>query len=68
MRYLSSVTVIPLLMDLHSQITILLSHLASVLEQMEPAWTHAFLKRTRMSDADFQGDVLAVMSTWFPFP
>lgn len=51
----------------HSQISNLLSHLTSVLEHMEPAWAHAFLKRTRLSDADFQGDVLAVMST-FPFP
>lgn len=52
-----------LLMDFScSQISNALSQLASVLEQMEPAWAHAFLKRTRLSDADFQGDVLAVMS------
>ncbi|KAG6371454.1 hypothetical protein JVT61DRAFT_9477 [Boletus reticuloceps] len=29
---------------------------------MEPAWAHAFLRRTRLSDADFEGDVLAVIS------
>jgi hypothetical protein len=34
----------------------------SVAEQLEPAWAHAFLRRTRMLDADFQGDVLAVIS------
>ncbi|KAF8123857.1 hypothetical protein EV363DRAFT_1587054 [Boletus edulis] len=50
------------ILELQVQISNLLSHLISVLEQMEPAWAHAFLKRTRLSDADFQGDVLAVMS------
>jgi hypothetical protein len=41
----------------------LLSHLMSVVEHLEPAWAHAFLRRTRMLDSDFQGDVLAVIST-----
>ncbi|KAF8548399.1 hypothetical protein OG21DRAFT_1449193 [Imleria badia] len=50
------------ILELQIQISSLLSHLTSVLEQMEPAWAQAFLKRTRLSDADFQGDVLAVMS------
>ncbi|KAG9311166.1 hypothetical protein JVU11DRAFT_8233 [Chiua virens] len=50
------------ILELQVQILNLLSQLTSVLEQMEPAWTLAFLKRTRLSDADFQGDVLAVMS------
>lgn len=35
---------------------------------MEPAWAHAFLNRTQLSNADFQGDVLAVMSTWHSSP
>jgi len=34
----------------------------SVVEHLEPAWAHAFLRRTRMLDSDFQGDVLAVIS------
>lgn len=34
----------------------------SVVEHLEPAWTRAFLRRTRFLDADFQGDVLAVIS------
>ena len=62
-RCLPSTCVVPLLMELDSQIANLLSHLTSVLEHMEPAWAHAFLKRTRLSDADFLGDVLAVIST-----
>jgi uncharacterized membrane protein YgaE (UPF0421/DUF939 family) len=50
------------ILELQIQISNLLSQLTSVLEQMEPPWAHAFLKRTRLSDADFQGDVLAVIS------
>lgn len=53
--------VIPSLNVLSRQISKLLSHLTSALEQMEPAWALAFLKRTQLSDADFQGDVLAVI-------
>ena len=34
----------------------------SVVEHLEPAWSRAFLRRTRFLDADFQGDVLAVIS------
>jgi hypothetical protein len=34
----------------------------SVLQHLEPAWTRAFLRRTRFLDPDFQGDVLAVIS------
>ena len=45
------------------QVGYLLSHLMSVVEQLEPAWRRAFLRRTRFVDADFQGDVLAVIST-----
>ena len=44
------------------QIANLLSHLMSVAEHLEPAWSRAFLLRTRFLDADFQGDVLAVIS------
>lgn len=44
-----------------SAVTYSLSHLLSVMEHLEPAWTRAFLRRTRFIDADFQGDVLAVI-------
>jgi hypothetical protein len=45
-----------------SEIAYLLSHLMSVLQHLEPAWTRAFLRRTRFLDPDFQGDVLAIIS------
>jgi hypothetical protein len=45
-----------------SEAGFLLSHLMSVVERLEPAWCHAFLRRTRLLDADFQGDVLSVIS------
>jgi hypothetical protein len=48
--------------SIHSEIAYLLSHLMSVLQHLEPAWTRAFLRRTRFLDPDFQGDVLAVIS------
>jgi hypothetical protein len=35
----------------------------SAIEQLEPAWADAFLQRSRFLDADFQGDVLAVISS-----
>ncbi|OBZ78595.1 Uncharacterized protein C57A7.05 [Grifola frondosa] len=44
------------------EIAYLLSHLMSVAEHLEPAWSRAFLRRTRLLDSDFQGDVLAVIS------
>ncbi|EJF58526.1 hypothetical protein DICSQDRAFT_66814 [Dichomitus squalens LYAD-421 SS1] len=50
------------ILDHQLQISNLLSHLMSVLEHLEPAWSRAFLLRTRFLDADFQGDVLAVIS------
>ena len=53
----------PLFCAATSQIAYLLSHLMSVVERLEPAWRRAFLRRTRLPDADFQGDVLAVIST-----
>ena len=34
----------------------------SVIKHMDPAWTRAFLRRTRLVDSDFQGDLLAVIS------
>lgn len=52
------------------QLTYLLSHLLSVIEELEPIWVQAFLKRTRLLDPDFEGDVLAVISEYiskFPF-
>ncbi|KAF8642481.1 hypothetical protein AX16_009482 [Volvariella volvacea WC 439] len=48
--------------ELQMQIAYCLSHLLSVVEHLEPAWTRAFLKRTRCIDADFQGDILAVIN------
>ncbi|KAF8628826.1 hypothetical protein AX17_005887 [Amanita inopinata Kibby_2008] len=50
------------ILEMQMQIGYALSHLMSVLEQLEPAWTRAFLRRTRFNDTDFQGDVLAVIS------
>jgi hypothetical protein len=47
------------------KLTYSLSHLMSIVEHLEPAWSRAFLKRTRFLDADFQGDVLAVISPSF---
>ncbi|KZP16769.1 hypothetical protein FIBSPDRAFT_1047238 [Athelia psychrophila] len=40
----------------------LLSHLLLIVERLEPAWSRAFLRRTRLLEADFQGDVLAVIT------
>ncbi|KAI0917777.1 hypothetical protein AcV7_007101 [Taiwanofungus camphoratus] len=51
------------ILELQIQIAYLLSHLMSVVEHLEPAWSRAFLRRTRFLDSDFQGDVLAVIST-----
>ncbi|TFY51396.1 hypothetical protein EVJ58_g10592, partial [Rhodofomes roseus] len=50
------------ILELQMQIAFLLSHLMSVVEHLDPAWSRAFLRRTRLLDADFQGDVLAVIS------
>lgn len=50
------------ILEIQLQIAYLLSHLMSVVEHLEPAWSRAFLRRTRFLDADFQGDVLAVIS------
>ncbi|KZT65496.1 hypothetical protein DAEQUDRAFT_520383 [Daedalea quercina L-15889] len=50
------------ILELQMQIAFLLSHLMSVVEHLGPAWSRAFLRRTRLLDADFQGDVLAVIS------
>ncbi|KAH9906104.1 uncharacterized protein B0H18DRAFT_898949 [Fomitopsis serialis] len=49
------------ILELQMQIAFLLSHLMSVVEHLDPAWSLAFLRRTRLLDADFQGDVLAVI-------
>ncbi|TFK48067.1 hypothetical protein OE88DRAFT_1635639 [Heliocybe sulcata] len=50
------------IVEIQMQIAYLLSHLMSVVEQLEPIWCQAFLRRTRFLDADFLGDVLAVIS------
>ncbi|KAL4063403.1 hypothetical protein V8B97DRAFT_1930456 [Scleroderma yunnanense] len=50
------------ILDIQLQLSYLLTHLLSVVEELEPAWARAFLKRTRLLDPDFQGDVLAVIS------
>ncbi|KAJ7632836.1 hypothetical protein FB45DRAFT_744966 [Roridomyces roridus] len=49
-------------MELQLGLAYSLSHLMSTVEHMEPAWTRAFLRRTRFLDSDFQGEVLAVIS------
>ncbi|EGN97169.1 hypothetical protein SERLA73DRAFT_183808 [Serpula lacrymans var. lacrymans S7.3] len=50
------------IVEIQLEVAYLLSHLMSVVEHLEPAWSHAFLRRTRLLDSDFQGDVLAVIS------
>ncbi|CCM03488.1 uncharacterized protein FIBRA_05622 [Fibroporia radiculosa] len=50
------------ILELQMQVAFHLSHLMSVVEHLDPAWSRAFLRRTRFLDADFQGDVLAVVS------
>ncbi|KZT24411.1 hypothetical protein NEOLEDRAFT_1207860 [Neolentinus lepideus HHB14362 ss-1] len=50
------------IVEIQMQIAYLLSHLMSAVEQLEPIWCQAFLRRTRFVDADFLGDVLAVIS------
>ncbi|KAG2140498.1 uncharacterized protein EDB93DRAFT_1241857 [Suillus bovinus] len=50
------------ILEIQMQIAYQLCHLMSIVHDLEPAWAHAFLRRTRMLDSDFQGDVLAVIS------
>ncbi|KAF8268962.1 hypothetical protein EI94DRAFT_1799762 [Lactarius quietus] len=50
------------ILEIQLEIAYLLSHLMSVVQNLEPAWTRAFLRRTRFLDPDFQGDVLSVIS------
>lgn len=50
------------ILEVQMQIAYQLCHLMSIVSHLEPAWAHAFLRRTRMLDSDFQGDVLAVIS------
>lgn len=50
------------ILDTQLQLSYLLSDLLSVVSQLDPAWARAFLKRSRLLDPDFQGDVLAVIS------
>ncbi|KAH9016429.1 hypothetical protein EDB83DRAFT_2439318 [Lactarius deliciosus] len=50
------------ILEIQLEIAYLLSHLMSVVQHLEPAWTRAFLRRTRFLDPDFQGDVLSVIS------
>ncbi|KAG2070593.1 hypothetical protein BDR04DRAFT_1198344 [Suillus decipiens] len=50
------------ILELQMQISYQLCHLMSIVLHLEPAWAYAFLRRTRMLDSDFQGDVLAVIS------
>ncbi|KAM6495323.1 Protein of unknown function (DUF2422) domain containing protein [Amanita muscaria] len=51
-----------LILDIQLQLAFALSHLMSIVEQLEPAWSKAFLRRTRFNDTDFQGDILAVIT------
>ena len=46
----------------HRKIAYHLSYLMSVVVQLEPAWSRAFLKRCRFLDSEFQGEMLAVIS------
>jgi len=48
--------------EIQTEISYLLSHLLSVLENMEPTWSLAFLSRSRFLDPEFQGDLLAIIS------
>ena len=41
-----------------------LSCLTSVVVQLEPAWSRAFLRRCRFLDSEFQGELLAVISKY----
>ncbi|KAI0318442.1 hypothetical protein OF83DRAFT_1242217 [Amylostereum chailletii] len=50
------------IVEIQVELTLLLSHLLSVVEQLEPAWARAFLCHTQFMSSDFQGDVLAVIS------
>ncbi|KAI6044608.1 hypothetical protein EDC04DRAFT_2561114 [Pisolithus marmoratus] len=50
------------ILDIQLQLSYLLSDLLSVVSQLDPAWARALLRRTRLLDPDFQGDVLAVIS------
>ncbi|KAJ7272064.1 hypothetical protein B0H12DRAFT_1299013 [Mycena haematopus] len=50
------------IMELQLQLAYSLSHLFSIVENLDPSWTRAFLRRTRLLDSDFQGDVLAVIT------
>ncbi|XP_006457385.1 hypothetical protein AGABI2DRAFT_212754 [Agaricus bisporus var. bisporus H97] len=50
------------IMELQLQVASSLAHLLAVIDRLEPAWTKALLKRTRLTDPNFQGDVLAVIS------
>lgn len=35
----------------------------SVMENLEPEWAHALLRRTRFADPELQGDILSVICT-----
>ncbi|KAG6818618.1 hypothetical protein H0H93_003419 [Arthromyces matolae] len=50
------------LWDIQLQIAYSLSHLMSVFKHLDPAWARALLRRTRLDDPEFQGDVLSVMT------
>jgi len=50
------------ILEIQLQLAYLLSHLLSVVVHLEPAWSRAFLRRSRFLDSDFQGDMLAVIS------
>ncbi|PBK88893.1 hypothetical protein ARMGADRAFT_996733 [Armillaria gallica] len=50
------------ILELQLKTAYCLSHLMSIISHMDPAWTRAFLTRTRFLDPTFQGDMLAVIS------
>jgi hypothetical protein len=50
------------ILEVQMQVAYALSHLMSVVEHLSPKWTRALLLRTRFLDAEFQGEVLSVIS------
>ncbi|KAK2462664.1 hypothetical protein APHAL10511_005397 [Amanita phalloides] len=50
------------ILETQLQIAFALSHLVSIVGHLDLSWSRAFLRRTRFSDVDFQGDILAVIT------
>ncbi|KAF8344985.1 hypothetical protein F5887DRAFT_968850 [Amanita rubescens] len=50
------------ILDIQLQVAFAISHLVSIVQNLDPSWSRAFLRRTRFNDANFQGDILAVIT------